>query len=92
MYNIVYNIYISFIIMKSIIFSFVSKEWEECYCVWSESYYKNVVSWCSQQILYCVLYHSENDWKYMESLSDDELYFALTQYIKNNEIKVINLQ
>lgn len=78
--------------MQSIIFWYINKEWEECMSIWNKRYYDNAIRNCKQQIYYCILDHEQKDRDYMKWLSEDELYFALNQYIKNNEAKVFYLQ
>lgn len=73
--------------MLSVIYEFVDKTWQDYISISDDAYFQRDMkaNTCHQLVRYIWLEHSEDDREYYKWLSQDELYFALTQYMKNNE-------
>lgn len=75
--------------MYSVIFSYIDNEWNENLSIGSYWYYNKVISSCRQLIEVIAIKQTQEQWDYMTSLSQQELYNALVSFMKKNELKVI---
>lgn len=77
--------------MKSIISKSIGKDWQEYVSIGNMAHLNKVRQQCMQ--LVCVLQwnHNESDWEYINSLTQEELLFALQKAIEKNPLHVLYL-
>lgn len=77
--------------MQSVVFEYVDRDWSINIWLGSYEYYYTLLNSesCRQLIRAVQLNHSKEDREYINSLTQDELYFALTKFMKDNELLVI---
>lgn len=74
--------------MQSVIFTFINCEGDECVSIGSMQYFKSTRKTCKQLVNAIAWNHSEDDREVMMSGTQDELYTALMNTLKNNQLHV----
>lgn len=75
--------------MQSLISVLINKEWEQCISIGSMWYLNTARKTCKQLVCVLALNHSEEDRDVIMSWTQEELYHALMNTIKNNPLHVL---
>lgn len=75
--------------MKSVIFTFVNKENNECISIGSMWYFQKTKKSCKQIVNALSRNHTEAERQAMMDCTQEELYHALVNTINNNQLHVL---
>jgi len=71
--------------MESIVFSYLSKDWEEIVSVWSREFYNNLIHKDAQQVISQIwISHSQEQRDAITSKTAEELIAMLTWILNSN--------